>query len=406
MSKVERNIYKNKKNYILTYLIFTIVITLISLLGNGLLNLLSLVIGITTVGHFSYNNSKSYKLRYVIFAVCLFICDVLATLLINLIVSTFDVYIIKMEYYQIILVISIRLMEFIYVKLSVVFMNRYKISKLKLIQLISFIMVPFFSIFYIFTLLNYVQIYSGEEDIILFVFNVLSIFAVNIYVTHIFDNISKNNILENEINLYVQQSKLQYKYYDNLERKYQESRKLAHDIRNHLNTIEELYKCNDVENAKQYTDDIHSMLNELNQKYYSSNRVLNIILNDKFEQMKNINIKLEYRIGDIDIDFIREIDITTIFTNLLDNAIEATTDIKDEGYIKLDIDKFNDFLVINISNSMIEKPIHKGKKLKSTKENHQGLGITNIKKSLERYDGTILIDYSKDEFKVNIVIPI
>ncbi|MDK2586477.1 GHKL domain-containing protein [Romboutsia sedimentorum] len=367
---------------------------------------MSLVIGITIVGHFSYNNSKAYKLRYFIFAVCLFICDVLSTLLINIIVSTFDVYIMEMAYYQIILVISIRLMEFIYVKLSIVFMNRYKISKLKLIQLISFIMVPFFSIFYIFTLLNYVQIYSGEEDIILFIFNVLSIFAVNIYVTHIFDNISKNNILENEINLYVQQSKLQYKYYDNLERKYQESRKLAHDIRNHLNTIEELYKCNDVENAKQYTDDIHSMLNELNQKYYSSNRVLNIILNDKFEQIKNINIKLEYRIGDVDIDFIREIDITTIFANLLDNAIEATANIKYEGYIKLDIDKFNDFLVINISNSMIEKPIHKGKKLKSTKENHQGLGIENIKKSLERYDGTILIDYSKDEFKVNIVIPI
>nr|WP_265588795.1 ATP-binding protein [Terrisporobacter petrolearius] len=147
------------------------------------------------------------------------------------------------------------------------------------------------------------------------------------------------------------------------------------------------------------------MLNELNQKYYTSNRILNIILNDKYQIIKNTNIDFDCKIGEIDLGFIREIDITTIFANLLDNSIEAAKKVEDNSYIKFHVNKFNDFIVINIVNSMKEKPIMKNKKIKSTKINHDGLGLENIRKTLEKYDGSLVIDFNEDEFKVNIVIP-
>lgn len=406
MSKLERNIYKSKIFYISIYLIYSIITTIVSLIGNGFFNILTMTIGMILIGHFVYNDSKLYKLYYLIFSVGFFLCDGLAAILTSLIIQTTSRYIGNSVYYQIILVISIRLIEFIYARFAIGFINRRKISGLKFTQFISFSIIPIFSTVYMFTLLIYMRIYAGIEEIVLFIINAIMIFILNIYVTYIFENISKNNVLQNEINLYQQQSKLQYKYYDNLEVKYQDSRKLAHDIRNHINTIEELYKINDIETAKHYTEDIHKMLNELNQKYYTSNRVLNIILNDKFDIIKEKNIKIDSRIGDVNLDFIRDIDITTIFANLLDNAIEGTLNIKDNGYIKLDIDKFNELLVINISNSITNKPICKSKKFKSTKENHEGLGIENIKKCLKKYDGTILIDFTESEFKVNIIIPI
>ncbi|WP_052356873.1 sensor histidine kinase [[Clostridium] dakarense] len=402
MNKLERNIYKSKIFYISIYLIYSIIVTMVSLMGNGFLNILVMTIGMILIGHFGYNDSKSCKLYYLIFSAGFFLCDGLAAILTSLIIQTTSVYIGNTAYYPIVLVISIRLMEFIYARFAIGFMNRRKISGLKFTQFIGFMIIPIFSIVYMFTLLSYMKIYAGIEEIVLFIINAIMIFIVNIYVTYMFENISKNNVLQNEINLYQQQSKLQYKYYDNLERKYQDSRKLAHDIRNHLNTIEELHKINDTETAKHYTDDIHKMLNELNQKYYTSNRVLNIILNEKFNYTKDKDINIECRIGDVNLEFIRDIDITTIFANLLDNAIEAT---KDKGYINLDINKFNELLVINISNSITTKPMQKNKKFKSTKENHQGLGIENIKKSLKKYDGTMLINFDESEFKVNIIIP-
>lgn len=406
MSKIERNIYTKKIYYAMGYLVFSIILTCISLLGNGLLNFLVMGIGLIILGHFLYNNSRLYKIYYLLFTICLFLCDILSSQLVGIVILNFDIYIKDIFYYQILLVVLIRLLEFIYVKLAVVFINKRKITTLKFKQIINFMIMPLFSMVYIFTLFNYVQIYSSSEDLKLFILNVVLIFAINIYVTYIFDNISKNNVLQNEINLYHQQSELQYKYYDNLEKKYMESRKLAHDIRNHLSTIEELYKVNDTKTAKEYTNDIHNMLNELNQKYFTSNRVLNIILNDKFNDMKKYNIDINYRIGDVNLEFIRDIDITTIFANLLDNSIEATSEIKGDKYIKLDIDKFNELIVINIINPIINKPIYKSGKFNSTKENHNGLGIENINKSLRKYDGTMVVDYTEDEFKVNIVIPI
>lgn len=363
-------------------------------------------IGTILVGSYYYNNSRKYKIYYIAFSVCLFICDILATGIITIVISLLDIHIQNIAYYQIVLVISIRLIEFIYCKLAVLFINRRNASKLTIMQTLGFIIIQLFSLIYMFSLFSYIQIFSRIEDTIILNINVLLILIINVYITYMFDSISKKNILENEVNLYKQQSEFQYKYYDNLEKKYQGSRKLAHDIRNHLYTIEELYKINDTNSAKEYTNDIHKMLNELNQRYYTSNKVLNIILNDKFDYIKEKDIDIICRIGDVDLSFIRDIDITTIFANLLDNAIEATLEIDKNAYIKLDINKFNELLVINISNSIINKPIYKNKKFKSTKENHNGLGIENIKKSLEKYDGTMMIDYKEDEFKVNIVIPI
>lgn len=255
------------------------------------------------------------------------------------------------------------------------------------------------------TLVSLLQIYAGREESFLLVLNILLVLALNIYVTHIFDAMSKNNVLRNEVNLYHQQSELQHKYYDNLEHKYKESRKLIHDIRNHLQSIERLYENHEKDKAREYTNDIHLMLNELNQKYYTSNRVLNIILNDKIQSIKNTNIDFEYKIGDVDLDFMREVDITTIFANLLDNSIEATKKVENNSYIKFHLNKFNDFIVVNIINSMKEKPIKKNDKIKSTKENHEGLGLENIRKALEKYEGNLVIDFNDEEFKVNIVIP-
>ncbi|MDU2198078.1 MAG: ATP-binding protein, partial [Peptostreptococcaceae bacterium] len=130
-------------------------------------------------------------------------------------------------------------------------------------QSLRFLVIPIFSVIYILTLVSILQIYAGFQESVLLIVNIVLILILNIYVTHIFDAISKNNILQNEINLYHQQSKLQHRYYDNLESKYMQSRKLIHDIRNHLQSIERLYELKDNDRAKEYTNDIHIMLNEL-----------------------------------------------------------------------------------------------------------------------------------------------
>ena len=56
---------------------------------------------------------------------------------------------------------------------------------------------------------------------------------------------------------------------------------------------------------------------------YSTNKVLNIILNDKIEKAEKEDIKVKSVIGDVSLDFIRDIDLTAIISNIFDNAIES-----------------------------------------------------------------------------------
>lgn len=406
MSKVDRSIYKPKIVYIISYILLTAIMMYTASIGRPIINTVTVIIGLVGAGHFLYNDSKLYLLYYSIFSICLLCVDLLVTVGISIIVNTTSIYFVNIAYYQIIVIISMRIGEYAYIKLFTTFINRRNNGKVTTLQGIKFLVLPMFSLVFIFTLIMYLQIYAGNEEILWLLVNIILILILNVYVTHIFDAISKNNTLKNELDLYYQQSNLQYQYYNNLESKYQESRKLIHDIRNHLNTIEELYNTEDTESAKAYTKDIHKMLNELNQKYYTSNRVLNIILNDKFQSIKNTSIKIDYRIGDVDLDFIKDIDITTIFANLLDNAIESAIGVKEKSYINIDIDKFNEFIVIKITNSMDKIPIRDRYRFKSNKKNHEGIGIENVKKAIEKYEGSIVVDYTENEFKVNIVIPI
>lgn len=67
---------------------------------------------------------------------------------------------------------------------------------------------------------------------------------------------------------------------------------------------------------------MYKLLDSFSQKIYVNNRTLNLIINDKMLKAKENGINLECKIGDINIDFMKDIDITTIFENLLDNALE------------------------------------------------------------------------------------
>ncbi len=406
LKKIDRNIYRPKIIYIIAFIVFNIVLFLTAISGSLLINTVGFTSGILIIGHFLYNDSKVYLLYYCVFSICFLFIDLLLTWLIPTIVMTKEVYFTSIAYLQIAMIFMIRMIEYVYIKLFTNFINRRKGKYINKRQSLSFLVIPTFSVIYIMTLVSVLQIYTGLQESILLVINIILVLILNIYVTHIFDAISKNNTLQNEVNIYHQQSELQHKYYDNLENKYKESRKLIHDIRNHLQSIEKLYEIKDAEKAKEYTNDIHLMLNELNQKYYTSNRVLNIILNDKFQIIRNSNIDLDCKIGEVNLDFMKEIDITTIFANLLDNSIESAKKVEDNSYIKFHVNKFNDFIVINIINSMKEKPTIKNSKIQSTKANHEGLGLENIRKTLEKYEGTIVIDYDNTNFKVNVVIPI
>ena len=151
----------------------------------------------------------------------------------------------------------------------------------------------------------------------------------------------------------------------------------------------------------QRQSDMHQMMNCLGQSYYTANHIFNIILNDKAQQAKKLGIEMVVKIGDIDLSEMKDVDITTIFGNLLDNAIEAASphgSNREEANICIKADSFHEFTVISICNTIANRDYGK-------ERGHKGLGLMNVKTVLETYHGGMQTKQENEEFHVSITIP-
>lgn len=265
-------------------------------------------------------------------------------------------------------------------------------------QYFFFMLLPIFSVVFMLSIIwmsaDFFVLRYGYGLVIL---NILLIFAINLLLLYLFKETGKGSRALREEKLYKQESELLYQHYKTLEESYQNSRKVIHDARNHMQAVARLYESGETDRAKAYAEDVFHLLNQTGHTWYTNNRMLNIILNEKLGQASMQDTRLELDICDGCLDRIREIDITTIFANLLDNAVEAIGE-GEEKRLSLQIQNIHSFLVIKMVNS-------KGKKKERAGQKHQQLGLQNVKSALGKYDGTMKISQTDTEFQVSIMIP-
>lgn len=140
--------------------------------------------------------------------------------------------------------------------------------------------------------------------------------------------------------------------------------------------------------------------------YETGNDFLNIVLAEKISKAYELGIKIECHVDFSHGDFIAPLDISTIFGNLLDNALEAADKVTDgEKYVFLNVAMRRNLLILVIKNSMRDALVDDFKSDKWNKSFH-GYGLKNIRNSLKIYNGEMQISTTEGEFVVNIVIPI
>lgn len=75
-------------------------------------------------------------------------------------------------------------------------------------------------------------------------------------------------------------------------------------------------------------------------------------MSQKISAAENEMIKVNTKVEDILFDFVDDLDMTAIFANLWDNAIEANLKVEtSERFINVIIGRVNDFIVISFENS-------------------------------------------------------
>lgn len=194
--------------------------------------------------------------------------------------------------------------------------------------------------------------------------------------------------------------RLNYAYYKRREEVEQEVSYLLHDMKNHLQIVNNMTETNT------YLKQIQRQIEEKDLIRYSPRHILQILFHDKVYYAQRKQIQIHIHSIDITLDFISDFDLVTIFSNLLDNAIEAVEKMHiSQRMIHIHIKEIRQMIVITVKNPM-HHALKKDKigKLLTTKKHHQGLGLTSVQNAIKKYDGDMQIQQEEGYFIVTIVL--
>lgn len=156
--------------------------------------------------------------------------------------------------------------------------------------------------------------------------------------------------------------------------------------------------------GKTYTDisqmaqELRSQIADFEDYVHTGNEFLDIIIKDKAERAREKEIDFSAFIDLGDVDFIEPLDISTIFGNGIDNAMEACEKLpKEARMITVRAGRVRDLVSVVMENPCA--PEKSDRKRKTFGAFHDGtskadtflhgFGISNMKKAAEKYAGPV-----------------
>lgn len=209
--------------------------------------------------------------------------------------------------------------------------------------------------------------------------------------------------LKYNVKMLEKHNEVQYKYYLRQEKEYNRTIHVLHDVNKHINTIEKLYENGYIEDVIEYTKQIKKTLHSMLPSQYTENPILDILLTDRAVIMSKYDIKFIVNVENVSLDFIAHIDITTIFGNLLDNAIEACKKVRGDKKIIVEISSYYEMISICIKNTFEAVTWKDGWPVSDRGKNH-GIGLLNVRHSIEKYDGSMRLREEGTMFVADIFL--
>lgn len=185
-------------------------------------------------------------------------------------------------------------------------------------------------------------------------------------------------------------------------------RGFKHDYDNTVAAIGGYIKTNDMEGLKQYYSQLEEDCVKVNRMYMLNPNIINnpgiySLLTIKYSEAEELNIKMNISVlWDLSKINMKIYEFTKIFGILVDNAIDAAKE-NEEKIINITFkdDEKNNMQYLKIENSYAEKDVDIDaifEKGKTSKENHTGLGLWEIRKILKSNNNLNLHTTKDDKY--------
>lgn len=253
-----------------------------------------------------------------------------------------------------------------------------------------------------------ILIYTGSSTETGLVISSIGLILVNFFTFYLYKMLSEsllhqyeNEILRQKIQGYANQLEIVLQGDEKV-------RGLRHDMKHHMNELKILAAKGENGAIEDYISKMQEFITNPNEIVSSGNLEIDSVINYMVCRAKeelrtvNVNVRLPESVS-------HSFDINVILGNLLENSIEAARQTE-EKRLDINIELQQGFLRIQIKNSYNGKTVfnrEKGyKKLLTTKKEkgHHGIGLENVRKIVEKYDGIMEVCPTDNIFCVILVL--
>ena len=395
---------QKEKNSILWYLLFCFGLTIVSLFCHQeIVLVIYTLIGVYTLSLIVYKTSMPSRIFSIVYFAAIMIGAEIFTS--GLISGLWKIDLSNALEYglpRVLCIVIAKLIQVFLVKISIFVSNRKANYSLKGEPklMLPLLLCQVFSI----TLAHYIfqicsKVYGDFELIALF--TMVGLIYINIVVFWYFDRVkiafelqSKNEAAEYKL-------ELQKKYHETLSLHQQETDRLWHDMKKHINLMKTLINSGHHTITSEYIQELESQMSERIKIVRTDYPVLNALLTEQKQRAKFENVAFEI---DVKIESnlkINPVDLCIILGNLYENAFAACAllPLESNRYINTAISQRNGVVTINMQNTYspnLKPKFH---------SNKHGLGLKNIKQALLKYNGKIDIIGEEGVYKVSILVP-
>ncbi|MEL7647466.1 MAG: GHKL domain-containing protein [Sedimentibacter sp.] len=351
----------------------------------------------------TYNYEATFRTR-LIASVSIYTILMIIETLVVLIMGYFDITVMSMDRDLPVIsgMISIKILSYT----VMLFLSNFKMVKnninVSYLHWLSIFVIPAGTL--VSALMLITEVHS--ENIAGMIVSIVILFVINVFVFYFYDALMRSYDEKMEKVLLQQQNSAYLKQLEVINQSQENLRVLRHDIKNHVMSLKSLMEREDCEGMSDYLATLSDYINYSGEYSKTGNAEIDSIINYKMDKAKLYGIKTEINLSIPEKLNIRPFDLSVVFGNLLDNAIEGASRSKTEKMVKVSAELENNVLYINIANTYDGNLNYKNGRLETSSEDKQrhGLGLVSVKKSLENYNGTMSIRHSKGMFYVDVLI--
>lgn len=200
---------------------------------------------------------------------------------------------------------------------------------------------------------------------------------------------------------------LQQERYENLCMAIEEARQARHDIRHHFVQLSSLAEQGDMEKIKKYLSVTTEKISDYN-LHFCENQAVDSVFGYYSTLAKRENIPFHALVSlptDLSID---EINLCLVFSNLLENAIQASVKT-DQARRKINVEVYphhNHLLLIHVENTFDGKIQQENNIFQSSKRSGNGIGIESVRHITDKNGGACDFTYEDGIFSAKIMLRI